>query len=386
MQRAMVLSRVRVLELAGLAPGPLCGMILADFGAHVVTIDRVQGSTGFLNRNGWLSRGKRSVAVDLKRPEGAGVLRKLCKDYDVIIEPYRPGVMERLGLGPDDLMKVNPRLIYARLTGFGQNGPYAQAAGHDINYVALSGLLSMMCKKDDNPSPPLNLLADFAGGSALCALGIALALLERSQSGSGQVIDASMVEGAAYIGSFIWQSQSTGIWSQPAGENLLDMGAPFYNTYRTADNRFIAVGAIEPQFYTKLLEGLELNPDQLPPQMSISDWPLMKKIFAEKVACHTMAQWCEVFEGKDACVTPVLHLNESPLDPHAKARSSFTIKGDPSPAPKLSRTPAMAAHSVSLKPGEHTEVVLSECGFSHKEIAELLDVGAIQCAPAPAHL
>uniref|UniRef100_UPI00358FB70F alpha-methylacyl-CoA racemase-like isoform X2 n=1 Tax=Myxine glutinosa TaxID=7769 RepID=UPI00358FB70F len=338
MQRAMVLSRVRVLELAGLAPGPLCGMILADFGAHVVTIDRVQGSTGFLNRNGWLSRGKRSVAVDLKRPEGAGVLRKLCKDYDVIIEPYRPG------------------------------------------------LLSMMCKKDDNPSPPLNLLADFAGGSALCALGIALALLERSQSGSGQVIDASMVEGAAYIGSFIWQSQSTGIWSQPAGENLLDMGAPFYNTYRTADNRFIAVGAIEPQFYTKLLEGLELNPDQLPPQMSISDWPLMKKIFAEKVACHTMAQWCEVFEGKDACVTPVLHLNESPLDPHAKARSSFTIKGDPSPAPKLSRTPAMAAHSVSLKPGEHTEVVLSECGFSHKEIAELLDVGAIQCAPAPAHL
>ncbi|XP_062898795.1 alpha-methylacyl-CoA racemase isoform X2 [Mobula hypostoma] len=246
----MALAGIHVIELVGLAPAPLCGMILADFGAKIVHIDQIK-SAPLTNT---LARGKRSVALNLKRPEGAGVLKRLCNQSDILIEPFRKGVMERLGLGPEVLCEQNPRLIYARLTGFGQSGPFSKAAGHDINYIALSGLLSKFGRKGEKPYAPLNVVADFAGGGVMCAMGIILALYERMQSGKGQVIDASMVEGAAYCCSWLWKSQHIGIWDQQRGENLLDSGAPFYETYKTSDGKYMAVGAIEPHFYEQFLK------------------------------------------------------------------------------------------------------------------------------------
>ncbi|KAL8204005.1 UNVERIFIED_CONTAM: hypothetical protein K2H54_066037 [Gekko kuhli] len=246
----MALRGTQVLELAGLAPVPFCGQILADFGAQVVRVDRFRSAAIKVDVQG---RGKRSLALDLKQPRGAETLARLCHKADVLIEPFRPGVMENLNLGPDVLLKNNPRLIYARLTGFGSSGAYSKMAGHDINYLAVSGVLSRLGRKDENPYAPVNLLADFAGGSVMCALGIIIALYERSKSGKGQVIDASMVEGAAYLSSFLWKSQNLGLWNRPRGENLLDSGAPFYETYKTSDGKFMAVGALEPQFYKQLI-------------------------------------------------------------------------------------------------------------------------------------
>ncbi|NXS94974.1 AMACR racemase, partial [Jacana jacana] len=369
---AMALSGVRVLELAGLAPAPLCGMILADFGAQVVRVDRTPSSAINDDPQG---RGKRSLALNLKRPPGAAALKRLCCAADVLIEPFRHGVMEKLGLGPEVLLQENPRLIYARLTGFGQTGKYAKCAGHDINYLALSGVLSKMGRKDENPYAPLNLLADFAGGGVMCALGIVTALYERTKSGKGQIIDASMVEGVAYLSSFLWKSQNMGFWSRPRGENVLDGGAPYYEIYKTSDGKFMAVGAIEPQFYEKLLQGLGLDPDKLPSQLSYSDWPKMKKKFASVFAQKTQAEWCKIFDGTDACVTPVLSLDDAPSHQHNKERSSF-IKNDeeeisPRPAPLLSRTPAVPSLQRNPLIGEHTEEILQEYGFTKEEIAKL---------------
>ncbi|XP_067887337.1 alpha-methylacyl-CoA racemase isoform X2 [Heterodontus francisci] len=245
----MALAGIRVIELAGLAPSPLCGMILADFGAKVVRIDRTRRAMTDV-----LARGKRSVVLNLKKPEGVEVLKQLCNQSDVLIEPFRKGVMEKLGLGPEDVLGQNPKLIYARLTGFGQSGLYSRNAGHDINYVAVSGLLSKFGRKGENPYAPLNVVADFAGGGVMCAMGIILALYERMQSGKGQVIDASMVEGAAYCSSWLWKSEQLSIWNRQRGENLLDTGAPFYETYRTSDGKYMAVGALEPHFYDQLIE------------------------------------------------------------------------------------------------------------------------------------
>ncbi|XP_013855128.1 alpha-methylacyl-CoA racemase, partial [Austrofundulus limnaeus] len=273
----MALTGVRVIELAGLAPAPFCGMILADFGANVIRVDRTKAPTSLDTQ----ARGKRSVAINLKSPDGVSLLRRLCAHSDVVLEPYRKGVMEKLGLGPNELLAENPRLIYARLTGYGQSGSYSAAAGHDINYIAMSGLLSRLGRSGEKPYAPLNLLADFAGGGLTCALGIVLALLERTKSGRGQIIDASMVEGAAYTGSFVWKSQSIGMWNRGRGENMLDSGAPFYDTYETLDGQYMAVGAIEPQFYKQLLKGLELDAGELPPQLSVSDWPELRRIFTE---------------------------------------------------------------------------------------------------------
>ncbi|NWQ70572.1 AMACR racemase, partial [Neopipo cinnamomea] len=369
---AMALSGVRVLELAGLAPAPLCGMILADFGARVVRVDRLSHSPAAPDVQG---RGKRSLALDLKRPQGAAALKRLCRGADVLIEPFRYGVMEKLGLGPEVLLQENPSLIYARLTGFGQTGKYAKSAGHDINYLALSGVLSNLGRKDENPYAPVNLLADFAGGGVMCALGIVIALYERATSGRGQIIDASMVKGVAYLSSFLWKSQNVGIWSRPRGENLLDGGAPFYEIYRTSDGKFMAVGAIEPQFYEQLIKGLGLDSNELPIQMSISDWPEMKKKFASIFAQKTQAEWCSIFDGTDACVTPVLSLNDVASHQHNKQRSSF-IKNDqgeisPRPAPLLSRTPAVPSCERDPFIGEHTEEILLENGFTKQEIAKL---------------
>ncbi|XP_004385291.1 alpha-methylacyl-CoA racemase isoform X1 [Trichechus manatus latirostris] len=367
----MALRGVRVVELAGLAPGPFCGMILADFGAQVMRVDRL-GSRGDISH---LGRGKRSIAVDLKRPRGAAVLRRLCAGVDVVLEPFRSGVMEKLQLGPEILQQVNPKLIYARLSGFGQTGRFSGVAGHDINYLALSGVLSKIGRSGENPYAPLNLLADFGGGSLVCALGIMMALFERTRTGKGQVIDANMVEGTAYLSSFLWKTHKVGLWEQPRGQNLLDGGAPFYTTYRTADGEFMAVGALEPQFYELLIKGLGLNSAELPNQMSMADWPEMKKKFALAFAKKTKAEWCQIFEGTDACVTPVLTFEEVAHHDHHKERGSFITDEEqgvsPRPAPLLSSTPATPSFRRDPFVGEHTEDILKEFGFSQEEIDQL---------------
>ncbi|XP_040435240.1 alpha-methylacyl-CoA racemase [Falco naumanni] len=383
----MALSGVRVLELAGLAPAPLCGMILADFGAWVVRVDRVPRSAMATDVQG---RGKRSLALNLKRPPGAAALRRLCCGADVLIEPFRHGVMEELGLGPEILLQENPRLIYARLTGFGQTGKYARSAGHDINYLALSGVLSKLGRKNENPYAPINLLADFAGGGVMCALGIITALYERTKSGKGQIVDASMVEGVAYLSSFLWKSQNLGLWNRPRGENLLDGGAPFYETYKTSDGKYMAVGAIEPQFYEQLINGLGLGSQELPSQLSFSDWPEMKKKFASIFAQKTQAEWCSIFDGTDACVTPVLSFDDVASHQHNKQRSSF-IRNDqeeisPRPAPVLSRTPAVPSFKRDPFIGEHTEEILLEYGFTKQEIDKLYSDKVIEFSKPKANL
>ncbi|XP_069820881.1 alpha-methylacyl-CoA racemase isoform X2 [Dendropsophus ebraccatus] len=414
--KVMALAGVRVLELAGLAPGPFCGMILSDFGAKVIRVDRANT----MYTTDTMARGKRSIALSLKSPEGIGVLKTLCKQSDVLIEPFRHGVMESLGLGPEVILKENPRLIYARLTGFGQSGKYAKSAGHDVNYVSISGLLSRLGKQQENPTFPLNLLADFAGGGYICALGIVMSLFERTQSGKGQVIDSSMpfskcikqeaswkssayehtgraewilscvVEGAAYLGSFVWKSQKLGLWSRPRGENLLDGGAPFYSTYMTADGKYMAVGAIESQFYKELLKGLDLDSSDLPNQMSFSDWPELKKRFTEKFLEKTQEEWCQVFDGTDACVTPVLTFDDVTMHEHNRERGSFfsNDEGDvsPRPAPLLSRTPAAPSSSRDPLVGEHTYEVLAEYGYDAKQISDLQSTGAISCNNPKARL
>uniref|UniRef100_UPI00398EC683 alpha-methylacyl-CoA racemase n=1 Tax=Pristiophorus japonicus TaxID=55135 RepID=UPI00398EC683 len=381
----MALAGIHVIELAGLLPAPMCGMILSDFGAKVVRIDRTRTATTDV-----LARGKRSVALNLKTPEGVQVLKQLCNRCDVLVEPFRKGVMEKLGLGPEAILRQNPRLIYARLTGFGQSGLYSRSAGHDINYIALSGLLSKFGRKGENPYAPLNIVADIAGGGVMCAMGIILALYERTRSGKGQVIDASMVEGAAYCSSWLWKSQKLSIWDQQRGENLLDTGAPFYETYKTSDGKYMAVGALEPQFYDQLIEGLCLDSTKLPPQMSQSDWPELKRIFTEAFAARSQEQWTKIFNGTDACVIPVLSFQEAFNHPHNRERGSFItdLEGQvsPRPSPLLSRTPATISLERDPEIGEHTQLVLTENGFTKEQINKLESAGVIECNRLKSHL
>ncbi|NXC73926.1 AMACR racemase, partial [Anhinga anhinga] len=300
------------------------------------------------------------------------------------------GVMEKLGLGPETLLQENPRLVYARLTGYGQTGKYAKSAGHDINFLALSGVLSRLGRKGENPYAPINLLADFGGGGVMCAMGIVIALYERTISGKGQVIDASMAEGVAYLSSFLWKSQNLGLWNRPRGENLLDSGAPFYETYKTSDGKFMAVGALEPQFYEQLIKGLGLDSGELPAQMSFSNWPEMKKKFASIFAQKTQAEWCSIFDGTDACVTPVLSFDDVASHQHNKQRSSF-IKNDqeeisPRPAPLLSRTPAVPSFKRDPFIGEHTKEILLEYGFTKEEITNLYSAKVIEFSIPKANL
>lgn len=382
----MALAGVRVIELAGLAPAPFCGMILSDFGAKVIRVDRTKAAM-VIDTQG---RGKQSVAINLKTDEGVSLLKKLCLKSDVVLEPYRKGVMEKLGLGPQELLKENPRLIYARLTGYGQSGPYALAAGHDINYLAISGLLSRLGRSQEKPYAPLNLVADFAGGGLTCALGIVLALLERTKSGKGQVVDASMVEGAAYVGSFVWKSNRIGMWTNPRGQNMLDSGAPFYDTYQTSDGKYMAVGAIESQFYKELLKGLDLESAELPHQMSFNDWPELRHIFTERFASKTQEEWAGIFDGTDACVTPVLSFDEVSSHPHNQERGSFiqdsSGEESPRPAPVLCRTPAEPCLTPDPLIGEHTVEVLQEYGFTSVQIEHLLAAGVIESHGAKAKL
>uniref|UniRef100_A0A182LYD6 Alpha-methylacyl-CoA racemase n=1 Tax=Anopheles culicifacies TaxID=139723 RepID=A0A182LYD6_9DIPT len=368
----MALKGIKVIEFVGLAPGPFCGMLLADFGATVTRIDMNPR-----NSLDVLQGGKRSLALNLKQPKAIDVVRSMCRKSDVIIEPFRPGVMEKFGLGPNVLLQDNPRLIYARLTGFGQTGKHAVRAGHDLNYIALSGVLSMLGRKTNKPTAPINLLADFAGGGLMCAFGILAAIVERHRSGKGQIIDHAMVEGAAYVGSWLFRSQSLPVWGKARGENILDGGAHFYDTYETKDGKFLSVGAIENKFYRLLLEGLELDPDL--PQFEEED--KRRELFEAKFKTKTRDEWMEIFNEKDACVFPVLTPDEVESYQHNRERNVFVdhqrTEDDvlvPAPAPKLSRTPArsgaIAKESSEL---EMAEEILSEIGIEREELVRLYE-------------
>jgi len=371
------LDGIKVIEMAGLAPSPYCGMLLADFGANVAIVDRL--STGgpeipnVMERNPF-DRGKRSMRVNLKTRQGVQVVRRMIEGFDVLLEPYRPGVMEALGLGPDEALALNPKLIYARLTGWGQTGPYCNMAGHDINYIAVSGALSLFRRRGEKPLPPCNLLGDFAGGGMLCAMGILLALLARGRSGAGQVVDAAMVDGAAGFSTLFHGLLANRLMQLDIGSNMLDGGAPYYQTYETADGKFMAVGAIEGRFYEVLIEGLGLDPASLPPQNESEHWPEMTARFSRVFKTRTRDEWCAVFEGKDACVSPVMDLDEAASHPHNQERALFVdIDGvsQPGPAPRLSRTPGKASEPGGPR-GSNTRVILKELGYSDEELRSLL--------------
>ena len=334
------LHGIRVVELAGLAPGPFGCMMLADLGADVVRVDRPGPSPV---PPGALGRGRRTVPLDLKTAAGVAELLRLAERADVLVEGFRPGVAERLGFGPQVCEQVNPRLVYARMTGWGQDGPLAARAGHDIDYIAVAGALDPIGRPGERPHAPLNLLGDFAGGGMLLAVGVLAALLERQRSGRGQVVDAAMVDGSALLTGFLRGLLDAGRWPGGRGENLLDGGAPFYDTYRTADGGHMAVGALEPAFYADLLDGLGLTGSPLPEQDDEAGWPVLRAAFAERFAARTRDEWTTVFAGRDACVVPVLTPAEAPEHPHNRARGTFAdVDGQvqPAPAPRFGRTPA----------------------------------------------
>lgn len=376
------LEGIRVLEFAGLGPAPFAAMMLADMGAEVLRIDRpweVRSSSPTQPSKDVLNRGRMSVGIDLKKHQGSEAVFELLKIADALIEGYRPGVMERLGLGPDVCMEINPRLVYGRMTGWGQDGPLAQAAGHDINYIALAGALNAIGRKGEAPVPPLNLVGDFGGGGMLLAFGILCALLEREKSGRGQVVDAAMVDGAAILMSMFYGFRAMGIWEDERGTNLLDSGAPFYDVYECKDGKFVSLGALEPQFYAKLFDLLQMSLDDLPDQMDRSQWSEMKETVAQAVRTKTRSEWQDLLEGSDTCFAPVLNMDEAAEHPHNIARETFIeIEGvrQPAPAPRFSRTIPEISRPPA-HPGQHTDEALREWGFSEEKIQSLRQAEAI---------
>lgn len=355
------LRGIRVLEFAGLAPAPYCGLLLADFGADVIRVDRM-GQEKF--NDSFLGRGKRSIQLDLKSKTSIDILKQMMPQIDVFIDPFRPGVMEKLGIGPETVCQWNQSLIYARLTGYGQTGPMASKAGHDINYLSLSGALASCKRTNEKPLAPVNYLADFAGGGLFCAYGIVLALLERGKSGKGQVIDASMLDGVQHLSTFLHKFHATGLWDANApGTNVLDSGAPFYDTYECKDGNFMAVGAIEPEFYQALIQTLQLDTNELPAQMDISKWPVLRQMFTDCFQGKTQAEWTQLFDQVDACVTPVLKLQQVMTHPHNIHRMALMNESDPLPAPRLSRTPGQSDGKVPSN-GQDTTSILSEFKIS----------------------
>jgi alpha-methylacyl-CoA racemase len=362
------LRGVRVVEFAGLGPGPFCGMLLADLGADVVRIDRRGtrgGLVGSMGGTSLLDRGKRSIALDLKDPADVEVVRALVRRSDVLLEGFRPGVMERLGLGPTQLLAERPALVYGRMTGWGQTGPLARSAGHDIGYIALTGALGASGRPDERPAPPLNLLGDFGGGGVFLALGAVAALLHARATGEGQVVDAAIVDGTVVLTTMIHGMLDAGAWTDRRGRNLLDTGAPFYDVYRCADGQFLAVGALEEQFYAALLDGLGLAGDgSLPDRSDPRQWPVLHERFAEAFATRTRAQWWAVFEGTDACVAPVWSLQEATQDRHNRERGVFVeVDGvvQPGVAPRFSATPGAVGRVPAV--GEHDAEIRAELGL-----------------------
>ena len=373
------LNGLKVVELAGLGPAPFCGMVLADLGAEVVRVDRVGGDPGPLllqPEYDLHQRGKRSISVDLKTQEGVDVVLEMVARSQVLIEGFRPGVAESLGVGPAECLGVNQRLVYGRMTGWGQDGPYATTAGHDIDYIAVSGLLNAIGTRE-SPVVPLNMLGDYGGGGMLLVIGVLAALFETSRSGAGQVVDAAMVDGSALLTTSIHGLIAGGLWSEQRESNLLDGGAPFYTTYETADRLHMAVGALEPRFFAALVEKLEI--EDPPPQADRSRWPELRDVFQRAFKTRTQAEWIERFAGSDACVAPVRSLIEAPVDPHLAERGTFIEIGgvvQPAPAPRFGRTPADIPSAPWL-PGQHTDEVLASLGYRPAEISKLRNDGAV---------
>lgn len=371
------LSGTKIVEFAGIGPGPFCGMLLSDMGADVVRIDRKGGRGG--SKFDITARGRRSIALDLKKPEAVEATLRLLEKADGLIEGFRPGVMERLGLGPDPVHKRNPKLVYGRMTGWGQTGPLAHAAGHDINYIALTGALHAIGRKGEKPVPPLNLVGDFGGGALYLAFGLVCGLLEARHSGKGQVIDTAMTDGSASLMAMFYGFKGMGMWAEQREHNLLDGAAHFYDTYETSDGKWVAIGSIEPQFYALLLGKAGLTDPTFQNQMDRAHWPALKAKVAAAIATKTRDEWDKLMEGSDVCYAPVLSLEEAPRHPHNKARETFvTLDGvvQPAPAPRFSRTsPAIQGPAPLI--GQHTEEALADWGFTGGEIAKLSESGAI---------
>jgi alpha-methylacyl-CoA racemase len=352
-------------------------MLLSDLGAEVIRVDRIE--TAGQKNAGALLRGRRSIAIDLKNPQGVATVLKLVEKADALLEGFRPGVTERMGLGPDVCLKRNPRLVYGRMTGWGQEGPLAHAAGHDINYIALTGALHSVQRDGGRPVPPLNLVGDFGGGALYLAVGVLAALLEARSSGKGQVVDTSMVDGAAHLMMMFYEMRATGFWTEVPGTNLLDTGAPFYDAYETSDGKYVSLGSIEPKFYAELLRLSGLEKEELPHQMDRAQWPALKRRVAEVMRTKTREEWCRIMEGSDVCFGPVLSLAEAPKHPHNVTRKAFIEVGgvvQPAPAPRFSRTPNDAPRPPAI-PGQNGAEILSDWGFSGDEIGGLRKARAI---------
>jgi alpha-methylacyl-CoA racemase len=377
------LAGLRIIELAGLGPGPFAGMMLADAGADIIRIDRADRAAYPPREDphvDLLNRGRRSVAVDLKHPDGVELVLRLVEQADGLMEGYRPGVTERLGLGPQVCLARHRSLVYGRMTGWGQTGPMARSAGHDIDYIAVAGALEPLGRAGDRPVPPLNLVGDFGGGGMLLAYGMLAGILHAQRTGEGQVVDAAMVDGAAALMTMTYTLRDAGIWKDERGTNMLDTGAHFYEVYETSDGGFIAVGAIEPQFYAELIELIGLSDDELPDQMDRDAWPQMKDRFAVIFATRTRAEWAAIFDGSDACAAPVLSPAEAPLFAHNVYRGTFTeVAGvvQPAPAPRFDSTPG-SIRRPPPNPGQHGDEALDDWGFQPSEIEQLRTSGAIR--------
>ena len=377
------LSGLRIVEFAGIGPGPFCGMMLADHGAEVIRVDRASGGRGGsqpVSTKDVLARGRKSIALDLKSEKGIALARKLFASADGLIEGFRPGVMERLGLGPEVLLSDNPKLVYGRMTGWGQSGPYAPYAGHDINYIALAGALAHFGRAGEKPTPPINMVGDFGGGGMMLAFGLVSALLSVARGGEGQVIDAAMTDGTAVLMAMIHGMANQGLWRDGAGTNLLDTGAHFYDTYETADGKFVSIGSIEPQFYAELRARVGLADDPaFDAQMNPAAWPDLKEKLAAIFARKTRAEWDEALEHSDVCYAPVLTMSEAREHPHNIARETFVdVAGSPqpAPAPRYSGT-ATATPDAAPMPGDDTDAILADLGIDAGEIAALREAGAV---------
>jgi alpha-methylacyl-CoA racemase len=371
------LSGFRVIEMAAIGPAPFCGMMLADMGADVIRIDRKGGKQ--MHENNPVNRGRRSLALDLKHPDSAALVLDLIKSADALIEGFRPGVMERLGLGPDICMQHNPGLVYGRMTGWGQYGPLSKAAGHDLNYIALTGVLHSLAVDNKPPSPPLNLIGDYGGGGMLLAVGVLAALLETSRSGKGQVIDAAMTDGSASLMSLFYGLKAAGAWGDTPGSNMLDGGAHFYGCYRCADDKYISIGPLEPQFYAELLQRCEISDPDFLPQHKTDTWPQLKARLEILFAGKTREQWCTLLEGTDVCFAPVLDLDEAPAHPHNRARDTFIEHNgvvQPAPAPRFSRT-ASAISTAPPASGANTREILQQLGYNDATIHALQESGVV---------
>ncbi len=374
------LAGLKILEFEAIGPGPFCGMMLADMGADVLLIDRPDDPRLGFGRDRWFDvmlRGRRSATLDLKSKSGLEAALELAGKADAVIEGFRPGVMERLGLGPQALLKENPKLVYGRMTGWGQDGPLSSRAGHDINYIALTGVLHAIGRAGGAPVPPLNLIGDFGGGGMLLAFGIACGLLEAQRSGKGQVVDAAMVDGASLLAAMFSGMLAAQRWSETRGENVLDTGAPWYDVYETSDGKYVSIGSIEPKFYEDLIQRLGLNGQTLPAQNDRKGWPALRKVFSEKFKSKTRDEWCAAFDGSDACFAPVLTFSEAHRHPHNALRHTYVESGrvvQPAPAPRYSRTPG-AIRRAPPERGEGGRQALLDWGFSEAEVSSLKERG-----------